>query len=157
MPTDTSAMKYNYTYHMYILDVAEFNKKTGIDFVTSEGSLTKANDMMYRISRTIYNYIYNHTHYRDSMEYWLATTTDIRGIIQIALEEQARYQSDASIEFLKSQNGVNFQNGMQVPLERIRGEITVAPDAVSIMRQHGLLYTGQRFYTEAHDYTTDVY
>jgi hypothetical protein len=157
MPTDTDSMKYDLTYHKYILDVAAFNTKTGIDFVAIEGSLTKAKDMMYRISRTVYNFIYAHTHYRNQMEYWLATQTDLRPIIQEALEEQARYQSDMSAEFLKYQSGINFQNGMQIPMDRIRGEVSISPDTVAILRDNKLLYTGQRFYVETHDYTTDGY
>lgn len=157
MPTDTDQMKYDYTYHKYILDVPAFATKTGIDFVALEGSLTKAKDMMYRISRTVYNFIYSHTHYRNAMEYWLATTTDVRAIIQEALEEQARYQAEMSAEFLKYQSGINFQNGVQIPMERIRGESVISPDAVNILRENKLLYTGQRFFVQIHDYTTDAY
>jgi len=157
MPTDTNAMKYDYTHHLYVLDVVDFANRTGIDYVALEGSFTKGKDKMYRNSRSVYNYIYKHTSYRDSMEWWLATETTLRTAIQEALEEQARYESQMSVEFLKYQNGINIQNGMQIPLERIRGEITLSPDTVDILRSKKLLYTGQRFHVESHDYTTDVY
>jgi len=157
MPTDTASMKYNYDKHKYVLDVAAFATLTGHDFVALEGSLTKATDKMYQISRTIYNFIYKHTHYRDSMEYWLATESSLRPAIQEALEEQARYEAQMSPEYLKLQNGVNFLNGMQIPLERFRGEIVIAPDAYQILLSSKLLYAGQRYRIEMHDYTTDNY
>jgi len=157
MPTDTDSMKYDYTHHKYVLDVAAFATATGNDFVALEGSLTKAKDKMYQISRTIYNFIYKHTHYRKSMEYWLATETTLRPVIQEALEEQARYESLMNAEYLKVQNGVNMLNGMQIPLERFRGEASIAPDAIEILRTNYVLYTGQRFLIAEHDYTTDAY
>jgi len=157
MPTDTNAMIYDYTHHKYVLDPITFATETGMDFVAYEGSLTKAKDKMYQIARTIYNHIYRHTHYRNQMEYWLAVETTLRPIIQEALEEQARYEYQMNVEYLKLQSGVNPLNGTQIPLERFRGAVVISPDAQVVLAHNGLLYTGQRFLVETHDYTVDGY
>lgn len=143
MPTDDTMMVYNYDKHLYILDVEHVKNSLGIDFVDLEGSLTKAKDKLYQISRTIYNFIYKHTHYRNYMEYRLALDEDLRDTIQQALEEQCRYEVEMSAEYLSKQSGVNLINGMQIPLDRFRGEARISPDAHDLLRSKGLLYGGQ--------------
>lgn len=158
MPTNGTDMRYNLTKHLYVLELGYVKKELGLDFVEKEGSETKAKDKMYQISRTIYNYIYKHTHYRNQMEYWLATDSDIRPMILQALEEQARYEYEMDAEFLSKQSGVNVVNGIQIPLARFRGDMRISPDAVDYLRDKKLLYMGQRFFTNSeHDYTEDGY
>ncbi len=143
MPTDTSAMKYDYDKHLYILDVETLNTNIGVDLLEVSGSMTKARDMSYQISRTIYNHIYKHTHYRDFMEYRLALDETLRETIQMALEEQARYEVEMNAQFLAYQSGVNLVNGVTVPLQRLRGEARISPDAIDLLRSKKLLYSGQ--------------
>jgi len=159
MWSNTNEMAYSTTKHLYILDVEHVKNSFGLDFVAKEGSSTKAKDKMYQISRTIYNHIYKHTHYKMQFEYWLAMNEELRPIIQNALEEQARYEYDMNAEYLSKQSGVNVVNGIQIPLTRFRGEARISPDADDILRQNKLLYTGQRFYTtgSSHDYVAENY
>jgi len=140
-------MSYNYTKHFYTLNVDYVKNELGIDFVESEGSLTKAKDKMLQISRTIYNYIYKHTHYKAQTEYWLATDSDLRPIILSVLEEQARYEYDVNAEYLSKQSGLNVLNGVQININKFRGEARISPDAIDILRQNKMLYVGQRFFT----------
>lgn len=154
MPTDTNQMKYNYDKHLYILDLTYLKSTLGLDFEVSEGSETKAKDMLYQISRTIYNYIYKHTHYRDFMEYRLAFDEDLRDIIQNVLEEQARYQYLMNAQYLAYQSGVNVINGTQIPLSKFRGDARISPDAIDLLRSKKLLFTGQFFRVPiSYDYT----
>jgi len=158
MPTNTSAMTYDYDKHMYILNHDYLEKNYGLDFVEKTGSNTKAKDKMYQISRTIYNYIYAHTHYVKNMERWLALDDDLRDVIQMILEEQARYEYEMSVEYLAMQSGINVVNGIQIPLDRFRGQIRISPEAENLMRNNRLLYQGQRFLlTNEYDYDTDGY
>jgi len=148
MPTNTNAMSYDYNKHLYILNFEYVNSEFGLDFVEKEGSTVKAKDRMYQISRTIYNYIYAHTHYIKAMERWLALDEELRPIIQMILEEQARYEYEMSAEFLSYQSGINVLNGIIIPLDKFRGVARIAPEAENLMRQNRLLYQGQRFLLE---------
>jgi len=141
-------MKYNYDKHLYVLEIEHLKNNFALDFMEKEGSKTKAVDRLYRISRTVYNWIYAHTHYIKQMEYWLAFDEDLRPVIQNALEEQARYEHEMNAEFLTYQHGVNVINGMIIPLNRFRGEAQIAPQVQNILRNAGILYQGQRFLTK---------
>ena len=157
MPTDTAALKYNYDRHKYILDLDWVRNNLGIDFVDIERSETKARDKLYQISRTIYDFIYKHTNYKKAMEYRLAFDDTLQTAIQEALEEQARYESQMSAEYLALQSGVNVLNGVVIPLERLRGVVRISPNAEERLRQEKLLYTGQLFNPireSEYDYTT---
>ena len=147
MPTNTAQMTYDSNKHLYILDVEHINNTLGIDLVSSEGSMIKAKDKCFQISRTIYNFIYKHTHYKRAMEYHLAFDKDVRPIIQRALEEQTRYEDMMNAQFLAYQSGVNVLNGVSIPLDRFRGDARISPDAHDLLRNEKLLYTGQVFRT----------
>jgi hypothetical protein len=82
------------------------------------------------------------------MERWLALDEDLRPVIQMILEEQARYEYEMSAEFLSYQSGINVLNGIIIPLEKFRGVARIAPEAENLMRQNRLLYQGQRFLLE---------
>ncbi len=144
---NTKEMKYDTNRHKYLLLVEHVRDSLGIDFVDKEGSDTKAKDKMFQISRTVYNWIYAHTHYVKQMEYWLAMDEEIRPIIQQALEEQARYEFEMSAEYFAMQSGINVVNGIQIPIDRFRGEVRIAPEAENVLRNNRLLYQGQRFLT----------
>ena len=145
MPTITTEMFYDYDKHLYILDIEYVKDKLGIDFIETEGSLTKGKDKLYQISRTIYNFIYKHTHYKQFMEYRLAFDETLRPIIQSVLEEQCRYEDKMNAEYLAMQSGVNVLNGVTISLERFRGEARIDPNAHDILRQEKLLFGGQFF------------
>lgn len=157
MPTDTTALKYDYDRHKYVLDLVWVKNNLGIDFVDIEGSETKARDKLYQISRTIYNFIYKHTNYMKAMEYRLAFDETLKAPLQEALEEQARYEEQMNAEYLALQSGINVLNGVQIPLDRIRGVARISPNAEDVLRQAKLLYTGQLFSPireSEYDYTT---
>jgi hypothetical protein len=157
MPTDTTALKYNYDRHLYVLDLVWVKNNLGIDFVDITGSETKARDKLYQISRTIYNFIYKHTNYKKAMEYRLAFDDTLQATIQVALEEQARYENEMNAEYLAYQSGVNVLNGVTIPLERLRGVVRISPNAEDRLRQDKLLYTGQLLSPireSEYDYTT---
>ena len=155
---NTSQMKYDTNKHLYTLDLEHVKNTLGIDFVDKEGSDIKARDTLFQISRTVYNWIYSHTHYIKQMEFWLAMDEEIRPIIQWALEEQARYEFEMSAEYLAMQSGINVVNGIQIPLDRLRGWTRIAPEAENILRNNRLLYQGQRFMLKREfDYESEGY
>lgn len=151
-------MKYSTKYHMYLLDVEHLKNDFGLDFVARDGSKIKATDTMYKISRTIYQFIYSHTRYKKAMEYWLAKDESLKPIILQVLEEQARYEFETNAEYLSVQSGINVLNGVIIPINKIRGLVRIAPAAEEILRNNQLLYQGQRIVTKnTYNYEEDDY
>lgn len=158
MPTDTEALRYDFTHHKWVLKVEYLKNSLGLDFIQKSGSLTKAQDDLYQISVTIYDYIYSHTHNKKHMEYWLATETTLLPILQEALEQQARFEYKMNAEYFSLQFGTNILNGVHNPLVDFRGDASIAPKAINVLRDNKLLYTGRRIgLLSEYDYTTDAY
>lgn len=159
MPTNSAAMKYNATYHLYVLEPEAFLAKTGIDYVQMKGSLTKARDALLQQSKIIYNYIYSfNPRFKKSTEYWLAFDEELLPIIQDVLEDQARFEAEFSASSFSKQPGVNVINGQQIPLQRFRGEARISPDVVLTLTNNKILYSGTRIgLASERDYTTDGY
>jgi len=142
MWSNTSEMKYSTKWHMYMLDVEYVKNTLGLDFIEKEGSLTRAKDKMYQISRVIYNYIYVHTQRQKLIEYNLAMEEDFRPIIQEALEWQTRFEFESNPLLLSMQLGVNPLNGITINLNDLRGQRVIAKQAEDILLMNNLLYTG---------------
>ncbi len=143
MWSDTNQMKYSTKWHLYILDVEYVKNELGLDFIEKEGSLTRAKDKMYQISRVIYDWIYLHTlNKKRFMEYNLAMGEDFRPIIQEALEWQARYEYESNAILLSMQLGVNPLNGITLHLNDLRGQRVISKTAEDILLNANLLYTG---------------
>lgn len=143
MWSNTNEMKYSTKWHMYILDVEYVRKALGLDFVEKEKSLAKAQDKMYQISRTIYNYIYNHTRQKRHVEYHLAMEEELRPLVQEILEWQCRYEYESDALLLSMQLGVNPLNGITLGLNDLRGARVISKQAEDLMITNGLLYAGR--------------
>ncbi|MFA5196361.1 MAG: hypothetical protein WC401_11240, partial [Bacteroidales bacterium] len=159
MPTDTTAMKYDYIHHKWILQIEYLKNELGLDFIArAGGSETKAKDDLYQITVTIYDYIYTHTHNKTIMEYWLATDPLLFPVLQEALEQQARYEMKMSAEYFSLQFGTNILNGVHNPLINFRGDVSIAPKAINVLRNNKLLYSGRRVgLISEYNYITDGY
>ena len=158
MPTDTTTLHYDFTHHKWILNLEYLKNELGLDFLQKSGSATKAKDDLYQISVTIYDYIYAHTHGKKHMEYWLATDATLLPILQEALEQQARFEYNMNAEYFSQQFGTNILNGVHNPLVQFRGDASIAPKAVNVLRDNKMLYTGRRVgLLSDFDYTTDAY
>ena len=157
---DTDVIKYNTSYHLFVLDVTNLKNQYGIDFVETTGSKTKADNLALRISQRIYNYIYNHK--QRSKRYWewyLAFEPDVQETLAQALIEQAIFENESNASQLQNQLGVNLLNGTSISLEVLRGERGLALNAINIIinyRDGLLFYTGKEMYlspTSEFDYT----
>lgn len=150
MPTDTSIMKYNTTYHRYVLDNNWLKTTYDIDFVDSEGSEKRANNKLLKITNRIYNFIYNHK--QRSKRYWewyLAFNDEVRAVIQEALIQQALFESESNVSALQDQIGVNPLNGIVISEKDLKGTRGIALEAENTLRffKDGiLLYGGKQIY-----------
>lgn len=150
MPTNTNAMKYNPIHHKYILDVEYMRTTYEIDFVKTEGSLTKAKNRMLQISTRIYNYVYNHKQRSKRFwEWYLAFNEDVREVIQEALVQQAIFESESNVHLLQHQIGINVLNGIKISEVDLKGSRGIALEAENTLRNYKdgmLLYTGKQIY-----------
>lgn len=150
MPTNTNAMKYNSIHHKYILDVEYMRTTYEIDFVKTEGSLTKAKNRMLQISTRIYNYVYNHKQRSKRFwEWYLAFNEDVREVIQEALVQQAIFESESNVHLLQHQIGINVLNGIKISEVDLKGSRGIALEAENTLRNYKdgmLLYTGKQIY-----------
>ncbi|MCK9575883.1 MAG: hypothetical protein WC143_08195 [Eubacteriales bacterium] len=157
MPLDTTAMTYSTTRHMYILEIVYLKNEMGIDLETREGSATKAKDKAYQVSRTIYNFIYNH-HLKNKRywEYFLAFDIEVRAIIQNCLEEQMRYEWESNASMLEYQIGVNLLNGTKISQDDLRGKRRIAVAVEDILRNYEngmLIFSGREMYLSGYAQT----
>lgn len=143
MPTDTKQMKYSKKWHMYILDVQYLKSELGLDFVAKEGSLLRAKDKLYQVSRVLHNFVYNHARMPKIVEYSFAFDEELRPILQEALEWQARYEYESNAIKFSQQLGVNVLNGITINSYDIRGWRVISPQAEDILRNNNLLYIGR--------------
>lgn len=144
MPRDTDQMKYNYDRHLYQLDVEYLKNELGIDFLETCGSLTRAKDKSYQISRQVYDYVLSHNMFQPKyVEYNMAFDESLRPVIQEALEWQARYEYESNISKLKMQHGINLLNGQVIKMEDLYGLRTIHSQTHLLLLRAGLLYQGR--------------
>jgi len=144
MPKDTNEMYWDYNKHIYILNVEYLKNNLGLDFVEKEGSLTRAKDKMYQISRQIFNFILGHQVFnRRYLEYLIAFDSALRPIMQEVLEWQARFEYDSNVTDLKKALGINPLNGIVINRRELTGIRTIHDEAYMILLNNGLLFTGR--------------
>lgn len=150
MYSNDTVMTYNTNYHLYVLNHVYLKQTYEIDFVTMLGSETKAKNKMLQISRRIYNYLYNHKQRNKRYwEYYLAMESEVRDTIQKALIEQALFEYETNGSALTNSLGINPLNGITLSLRDMRGDRTVALEAINTLRnfKDGILfYTGKEMY-----------
>jgi len=144
MPTDTKQMYWDYDRHIYILKVEYVKNTLGLDFIEKEGSLTRAKDKMYQVSRQIFNFILGHQSFnRRYLEYNIAFDDEIRDVIQEVLEWQTRYEYDSNVTDVKKAVGINPLNGIVINRRDLTGLRTIHDEAYMLLLNNGLLFTGR--------------
>lgn len=92
MPFDDIYMKYSKTKHRYVLTLACANDLHNVDLLAlGEGEMNAnnaADQVLERISRQIYNYIYRHAWHRNRTERTLALDATVRHVLMDAMGDQ---------------------------------------------------------------------
>ena len=144
MPTNTKQMYWDYNRHLYILEPEYVKNTLGYDLIEKYGSLTRAKDKMFQISRQISNFILAHASLNTKFLEWnLAFDDSLRPIIQEVLEWQTRYEFDSNVSELKKMLGVNPLNGIVIRRQELTGLRTIHDEAYLLLLNNGLLYTGR--------------
>lgn len=144
-PLDDTAMTYDLTRHMYILNNDYVLNELGIDLLRDLNATKDpkrssiAERHLKRASTLIYNFIYSFARNdaKDYIEFGCAKNPNWREPIQQALEEQVifmRPNPDTS-----QTRGVNIMAGTKMALKR---EDAISPLAQDILQNAGILYTG---------------
>jgi len=156
---DTTALTYNTTHHLFVLNPEYLKTTWDIDFVVKYGSKTKAVNQLLKISIRIYNFIYNHKQKNKTYwQYYLAFTDDVMLMLKEALEQQALFDYESSAMSLQKLLGVNPLNGKVIKLEHLRGDRGVSLESINSIRNYKeglLLYSGKEMYlpqTTDYDY-----
>jgi hypothetical protein len=147
---DTTALTYNTTHHMFVLDPEYLKDTWDIDVIKRYGSKTKAINGLLKISIRIYNYIYNHKQRnKEYWQYYLAFSTEVTDTLRQTLEQQALFDSESNAMSLQNVLGVNLLNGKVVALEHLRGDRGIAIEALNALRNYKdglLIYIGKEMY-----------
>jgi hypothetical protein len=164
MPTSDNVLTYDFDYHMYVINPDYLKNAFDVDFISREGSLTKAKNLCRSFSQVIYNYIYNHKlKNKRYWEYVLAFDDNLRDVIRKCLIEQALYENESSVSKLQNQIGINFLNGIVISKNDLRGIRRIATAVEDILRnyENGVLINTMvqtyRLSSTVYDYDTMGY
>ena len=144
LPYNDDDMKYDIDLRQYVLTPSGYYKFTGVELLSKFDSPSEADAFLIEGSTDIYERMYQLSllptvAYK---RYKVAKDGDIREDFKRALVYQARYAIRSGGDLLKDQHGVNIEKGKGIDLKMIRGDVSVAPQAISVLQRIGLLYTG---------------
>lgn len=146
-PYNDNLMIYDYDAHRYILNHEGSGEHLNI--AKAYGSIENIKTQLRSISRTIYNYIYLHSHSnnRDFLEYMLATEPSLRKVLYEAMLSQVIADVESGVDSVKNQATINFENGQAMERTGVFGAM-LSPEAQGIIMsgdgKTNLLYPGDR-------------
>jgi hypothetical protein len=159
-PLSGQDMIYSIDEHRYILLSSYVTLKTGIDlslyiddaYVVDK--TTAVNSMLSDISNQIYCFVYSYNSDNNYQEWLMAKSEMARGILSQAMLLQLGYilANGKSNEFV----GLNIDTpsqGAKNDLEDLRGERSIHPEAIQLLRRKletgdSLLYSGEYEYSK---------
>lgn len=155
--TDSSVLPYNDDYLVYDLDRRMYviTDKAVDDLIGERlevlaGSKVKADLIRYEVSEDIYTYIAMYSLY-SSFKYkkWLLAKDDsLRDMFLRVLVNQMRYYIRSGAGLLKDMHGVQVEKSRAMTLDQLRGNVLVSANVEQMLKQSGLLYTGQMYYSD---------
>jgi hypothetical protein len=153
-PFNDNLLIYDYDAHRYILNHEGSGEH--INIAKAYGSIENIKSNLRSISRTIYNYIYLHSHSqnRDFLEFMLATESNLRKVLYEAMLSQLIADVEAGVDSVKNQAGINFENGQTMDRIGMFGSM-ISIEAQAILTngdgKTNLLYPGDRGFRLADD------
>lgn len=153
-PYNDNLMIYDPTVHRYILNHEGSGEH--INIAKAYGSIENIKTNLRSISRTVYNYIYLHSHSnnRDFLEFMLATEPTLRTVLYEAMLSQLIADIESGVDSVKNQAGINFENGQAIERTGIFGSIVSPETQMILMNGDGktnLLYPADRGFRLADD------
>lgn len=152
-PYSDENMEYDYDSHRYVLtekcvlDELNINLNSRLNNRGSANNQSVAKFILDEISSSIYLHIYASSNQDDLKEFLCAKCPSARKIIKDAMKQQLLYLL-ASGEIARY-SGVNVKTGKAIPLNNIRGRVTIDYKAEMILERklpdyygYNLLYAG---------------
>lgn len=160
-PLSDMDMVYDYENHFYVLTPQYINKALGTNLsevlemtdVTNEAEMPKL--WLKRVSRLVYEKLYQHTFDRDYKEFCFAKDGRWRPRIKFWLEEQALYMLNNGDIGLQA--GISYEKSTSNDLYQIRGDRMYSPIMIQNMLSTGALYGGTLCYHGDFSYEKDGY
>lgn len=148
-PTDYSEMTYNKGTHRYVPNKLAIQKAIATDLETlshmfdgtGESLSAEIDAWLEEISQIIYDWIYseapidNHSY----IEYMFAYDHNCQKNLWQAFIHQAKYDIFSGGSLTGYQHGVNIERAKYIPMDKLRGRITIADGAEKSLRRTGLL------------------
>lgn len=134
-------MIYDTNTHRWYLDKSYILTECGMDLDTFVKNMfisdtqTAVSQFLKTLSSQIYNYVFSHNmRKRDYLEYLMATDDDARFNLREAMVAQLRYIiRNGKIDELVGVNMTFTTNKSYLPLEEVRGQRALHPDAIDIL------------------------
>jgi hypothetical protein len=145
MPFNDAKLIYDFDSHRYILNHESNGEHVNV--AKAYGSIENIKSQLRSISRTIYNYIYSHSHSgnRYYLEMVLATDESLRNVIYDAMLSQLIADVESGVDSVKNQAGINIETG-QVIDRTLHFRNIIAPEVELILLtgngKFNLLYAG---------------
>ena len=164
--TDSSILPYNDDYllydkdrEMYVITEKAVRELCGFDLLKEAGTKVEADIIRYEVSQDIMNFISMYSLYTSyRYKVWLlAKDEDLRSSLLRVLADQMRYYKRSGAGLLKDMTGVDISKGKAMDLSSLRGNVLISASVEQLLKQMGMLYTGNMYYSEfEEDWLDDV-
>lgn len=159
LPYNDEYLKYDKDREMYIIQDKAVDDLVGENLITLAGNEIKAKLIRYEVSQDIMNFISMNSLYTSyRYKVWLlAKDGDLRNLLLRVLADQMRYYIRSGAGLLKDMTGVDISKGKAMDLASLRGNVLVSASVEQLLKQMGMLYTGNMYYSEfEEDWLEDV-
>ena len=153
LPFDDQDMFYDKDLRQYVLKENYVLNNLYLDehIETELRSNKRFKRLLVEVSDDIYRYIYRYT-FKNQISYkrfLLAKRDDIRKVLKRAMLFQTRYYLRSGGGLLKDMPGVDLERSRLIGLDRLRGEGSIASQAIDILSEiPDILYSGVIYFAE---------
>jgi len=146
-PYNDKDMVYDLESRQYLLTVSGIKNLTGYNLETLLGTIELGNVFSLEISDIVTNFIYSHCRLNQIglRRYVIAKDEDLRAIYKRILTAQMRYAIRSGSNLLGDMHGVNIEKGKALDINSLRGSIEISSQALKMLNQTGLLYSGHQY------------
>lgn len=146
-PYNDNDMVYDLDTRQYLLTIGGVSKHLDENLETLLGTIKKADIFLLEISDIIYNHIYSRIQIQilPHKRHQIAKDENIRPLFKRILLAQIRYSIRSGANLLGDMHGVNIEKGKALPIASLRGRVEISSQALRMLSQSGLLYSGYQF------------
>jgi len=146
-PYNDENMVYDLDSRQYLLTISGVKTLTGFNLSDLLGTSELAKIFCSEISDIVYNFIYSYCRINQIgiRRYSIAKDDNLREIFKRILTAQTRYAIRSGANLLGDMHGVNIEKSKSLDINKLRGSIEISSQALKMLNQSGLLYTGYQY------------